>query len=170
MKKIFSIVMLMFFVIGLSIACQKNVTKPLTADEVTGERVWQRIIKEENYKKYGAWPNHKGMQRGQSPHGIFHKAFVNSTLLNALPIKDIKAPNGSIIVKENYNSAKELKLITVMAKVEGYYPEEGDWFWGKYTPDGKVLAAGRLKKCAECHKSSFDVDNDFIVLHKIDEK
>ncbi len=32
--------------------------------------------------------------------------------------------------------------ITVMYKAAGFNPEVGDWFWAKFTPDGKVEAKG----------------------------
>jgi hypothetical protein len=50
--------------------------------------------------------------------------------------------------------------VTPMYKFKGYNPEAGDWFWGKYGPDGKVMVAGKVNGCIECHE---DVkDNDWI--------
>jgi hypothetical protein len=34
--------------------------------------------------------------------------------------------------------AGELKAITVMYKIKDYNPADGDWFWVKYSPDGKA--------------------------------
>lgn len=78
------------------------------------------------------------MQPGRAPHGPLHKVYVNDRALNSVrpPVQ-----YGSIAVKENYDKAKELKAITVMYKVNGYNPKDGDWFWAKYTLDGK---AGRF--------------------------
>ena len=158
------------FTMLVSCGTKKEAVPNLTNNTINAQTLWERITKTDNYKKYKFWPGHEGMQRGQSPHGIFHIAYINSILKNALPISNRIAPDGSIIVKENFNSSKELKLITIMAKVKGYDPENGDWFWGKYSPDGKVLMAGKLAKCAECHKASYDIDNDFVVLHRLDQK
>jgi hypothetical protein len=41
--------------------------------------------------------------------------------------------------------------VTPMYKVKGYNPEAGDWFWGKYGPDGKIMASGKVKGCINCH-------------------
>jgi hypothetical protein len=81
---------------------------------------------------------------GQAPHGQFHRIRVNEPLRSALPISDRSAPNGSIIVKENYNAAEELQGYTVMAEVEGFNPDGGDWFWASYGGDGSVRNQGAL--------------------------
>jgi len=93
-----------------------------------------------------------------------------------------------VIVKRNYggpdvsvksvgrNRAKFLKAITVMAKREaGYDPEDADWFWVKYKPDGSLhtnakgmklagrVAKGMEKGCIFCHRSASG--NDFVFGH-----
>ncbi len=85
---------------------------------------------------------------------------------------------GPAIIKRNYggpgvsksavanNPRKFLKSVTVMFKRPGYDPEDRDWFWVKYAPDGRVLKnpkglflAGRVAKgssqgCIACHKGA----------------
>ncbi|RMG33451.1 MAG: hypothetical protein D6720_11400 [Gammaproteobacteria bacterium] len=85
---------------------------------------------------------------------------------------------GPVIIKRNYggpgvsktavanNPRKFLKAVTVMFKRPGYDPENQDWFWVKYGPDGSVLKnpkgmflAGRVAKgtgkgCIACHKAA----------------
>jgi hypothetical protein len=46
----------------------------------------------------------------------------------------------------------------VIYKVEGYNPQEGDWFWGMSAPDGRVLEAGKVKTCIKCHRSQYRHD------------
>lgn len=36
----------------------------------------------------------------------------------------------------------------------------GDWFWVKYSPDGKAEASGKVKGCIDCHLRQ--KDNDLI--------
>ena len=68
-------------------------------------------------------------------------------------------PEGAIIVKENYGKdQKTLMAITPMYRVKGYNPEGGDWFWGKYGPDGKIMASGKPKGCIQCHAAKKDND------------
>ena len=66
-------------------------------------------------------------------------------------------PYGAIIVKENYGKDKKtLMAITPMYKLKGYNPEAGDWFWVKYDSSGKVLKAGKVKGCIDCHRTQED--------------
>ena len=105
--------------------------------------------------------------KGFPPHGI-----VLDTIEGEFSVgtrKDI------LIIKRNYggeqepkqvmeNPAKYLKTVTIMFKREsGYDPKNGDWFYVKYNPQGKVLTnpkgvalAGRIGTpgvggCIGCH-------------------
>jgi hypothetical protein len=63
-------------------------------------------------------------------------------------------PDGAIIVKENYGENKEkLMAVTPMYKKKGYNPDAGDWFWAKYGPKGKVMTAGKVEGCINCHRA-----------------
>ena len=152
------------------LSCEKKKSEPTLApvkkDEASGERFWKRITEESNYREYSYWPGHEGMQPGQAPHGVFHKVFINKTLREALPVEDRIAPEGSIVVKENYNADKKLTSITLMAKVKGFSSEYGDWFWANYTPEGKVKVAGEVSSCISCHEGKRD--NDYIIIKPLD--
>lgn len=88
----------------------------------------------------------------------------------------VRGQKGKVVVKRNYgpsgvsignvnaNRGKYLKAIDVMYRREaGYDPDNNDWFWVKYKPDGTVKAnpigvklAGRVAKgmekgCIACH-------------------
>ena len=125
------------------------------------KKLWNYITKESNYKKWSNWPDHKGMQKGRAPHGPYHIVYVNDKALHS---KKPPVQYGSIIVKENYNKKKQLKIITVMYKIKGYNPDNGDWFWVKYSANGKVLKVGKPKGCIGCHGVRYK--NDFILLHE----
>jgi hypothetical protein len=141
---------------------------PLTKDSVSPSTLWTRITQDAPYKAYPPWPDHTGMQRGKAPHGPFHRVFINPSLAGALPIRTNLVPYGGIVVKEAYNTDRELVHIVVMAKVRGYDAANGDWYWADYTPAGKVLVSGRAEVCIKCHKA-FE-KNDFLILHKLDKK
>jgi hypothetical protein len=38
-----------------------------------------------------------------------------------------------------------------MYKKAGFNPDAGDFFWLKYTPDGKIEAEGKVEMCIGCH-------------------
>ncbi|TCK17716.1 cytochrome P460 [Thiogranum longum] len=122
---------------------------------------------------------------GTPPHGK-----VLETLHQQI---SVNGHSGIAIVKRNYNGpdvsisnvdanrAKYLKAVTVMFKREaGYDPEDKDWFWAKYTPDGglhvkekmgmKIKLAGRVAKgkpegCISCHRGA--PGGDFVFANGI---
>ncbi len=145
---------------------KETVLPPLTREEINGERLWKRITVETDWDTYSRWPGQEGLIPGQSPHGRFHEVYVNAPLSTALPIASRIAPNGSIVVKENFTADKKPAGVTVMAKVAGYDPDHGDWFWAKYDPKGKIGAAGKIEACYECHAGV--KDNDYIILWQLD--
>ena len=138
----------------------------LTAGEISADTLWKRITVEADWDTYGHWPGLEGLLPGQSPHGKFHEIYVNAPLREALPIAAKVAPPGSIIVKENFDADRKPTNVTVMAKVPGYDPVYGDWFWAAYGPTGKVLDSGHVKACAECHEGM--KANDYIIIHALD--
>lgn len=108
---------------------------------------------------------------GTEPHG-----FVLETIESKATVK---GHAGKVIVKRNYgpagisvdavksDRAKHLKAITVMfQREEGYDPDNQNWFWVKYKPDGSLdinpkgmKLAGRVAKgmdqgCIACHKGA----------------
>lgn len=164
MKK--AILLVMIIILSSCSKSVEPVTVPLALSQINGTALWKRITVESNYKLYSFWPGLAGVQPGQSPHGVYHKIYINNVLVDALPIKSRIAPEGTIIVKENLTATKVLDSITVMAKVKGYNPKIGDWFWAKYSPGGKVLAEGKPKGCVSCHKGM--ADNDYIIVRPLD--
>jgi hypothetical protein len=50
-----------------------------------------------------------------------------------------------------------------MYKVPGYNSEHHDWFWGQFAPDGKVMAAGRVPLCFQCHDVAAQYDDLWIL-------
>lgn len=164
MKKIS---LLLSLITLLLLSCfQNKKLPPLTSGEITGKSLWQRITKEEKYTKYQQWPDLTGIVPGQTPHGITQRIFIHPLLFNAVPIQNKKAPYGSILVKENYNSQGEFTAITVMAKIEKYDPDNGDWFWAHFNPDGTVNMEGNVKGCLECHTGI--KANDYIFTKQLD--
>lgn len=108
--------------------------------------------------------------QGSHPHGA-----ILDTIDSHIKVAGTQGP---VIVKNNYggdgvskqavadNPDKYLKAITVMFKRPGYDPENKDWFWVKYAPNGSVMLnpkkmslAGRVAKgmpqgCIACHTAA----------------
>ena len=145
---------------------EEPLVQPLSAEEVSGERLWERITEEADFTTYDFWPGHEGYQQGQAPHGPIHRIFVNQPLVSQLPLDPPVAPDGSIIVKENRQGDRTLTGYTVMAKVEGFSEGTNDWFWARYEPDGSVAAEGTVGNCVVCHAGVRN--NDFIIVYPLD--
>lgn len=109
--------------------------------------------------------------KGTHPHGA-----VLDTIEGKL---ELRGRTGTFILKRNYggegvsieavanNPDKWLGAITVMyRRAAGYDPENKNWFWVKYKPDGSLdknpagmslagrVAKGKAKGCIACHKGA----------------
>ena len=111
----------------------------------------------------------------QSITAMPYKGTVHKTILITLDSTvQVGGHTGEVIVKKMYQGsgvsvqnvfndpATDLKIVAVMYKREkGYDPENQDWFYTKYNPDGSpqknkkgILMTGRAEKCIGCHKSA----------------
>ncbi len=164
MKKFFSLFLTAGFVLGIvfsagaiheTIPSETQVALP-AAD---AGKVYEYITKYNPYGQWELWPGKGRLYKGREPHGALLTTFVNRTAYYS--IKDRKGmAYDSIIVQENYDADKKFDALTVMYKLKSYNPEGGDWFWAKYTPDGRVLASGKAEACIKCHGEK--KENDFI--------
>lgn len=105
---------------------------------------------------------------GTDPHGMMLETFYTTATING--------HTGDLVVKRNFGPEgvsadevlsapdKHLGAITVMFRREaGYDPEDQDWFWVKFLPDGSLdkapngmqlagmVAKGADTGCISCH-------------------
>lgn len=129
-----------------------------------GDRLWDRLA-QTGLVGDGAMMSMP--YEGSSPHGE-----VLVTLEHELELGD---ETGALLVKRNYmgngatiesvgnNPEDYLDSITVMFQRDGYDPENNDWFWAKYRPDGSYDTApngaalvGSPTGCVTCHSQEED--------------
>lgn len=108
---------------------------------------------------------------GQEPHGAILETLKTNIRVGshtgAAWVKRNYGPGGVTIEQVTSDPAKHLKAVTVMYKREaGYDPDNKNWFWVKYKPDGSlhknpkgVQLAGRVAKgmdmgCIACHSAA----------------
>jgi len=116
---------------------------------------------------------HTAPYEGTDPHGMMLETFYASGTVGG--------ETGDLVVKNNYgpegvsadevlaDPAAHLGAVTVMfRRAEGYDPENQDWFWAKFLPDGSLdqnpmgmALAGRVAKgmdegCIACHSGAGD--------------
>jgi cytochrome P460 len=123
-------------------------------------QLWNYITRVSPYTSWSYWPDHQGMQRGRAPHGPKHRVFVNDI---ALKKNKVPLPQGSIQVKESYSRSGRLMNITVMYKIKGFNPADGNWFWAKYNTKGFARPSGKPRGCIGCHGTR--ERNDFVLVH-----
>ncbi len=168
-QKILVITLMVVFVFGFVVAA--NAIHDIVPSETIvpepgpdAEKLNEYIIKYNPYRAWSLWPGKGRLYKGTEPHGSLLTTFVNDNALSSIKKKKGMA-DGSIIVKENYTADKKFEALTVMYKIKGYNPEAGDWFWVKYTPDGKTLASGKAEACISCHGKK--KDNDYIFTGEV---
>ncbi len=149
-----------FFVLAAS--CVKYA--PTEVDVAPGapapeaKALWSYITKDSPYTEWRMWPDKKALYMGTVPHGALLTTYVNGGARKAVIQGAGVMPNGAIIVKENYRPDKEMVAVTVMYKVAGQDPKNGDWFWAKYSPKGDIMVAGCAPMCIACHSGRKQFD------------
>lgn len=154
---------LLFFVLtAVSLLGSALASMSLPAPE--GKAVIQFITKDNDYTKWSLWPGKDKLYPGKSPHGAFLTSYVNETAAKAIKEKSVGMgmPDGSIVVKENYSPDKKLAAVTVMYKKKGFDPDNGDWFYLKFSPDGDIDAVGKVTGCIGCHTGAKSTDYLFL--------
>ena len=136
-------------------------TRPQTPAEFQ-QSFWKHITVSSPYREWERWP--AGADKPQSadePHGPWVKTYANSIAAK----NTSRIGYGSILVNEEYDDDKTtLKAVNVMYCVKGTDPAHYDWYWMKYTPDGKVArapadqggrpVAGKVQSCINCHQKA----------------
>ena len=137
------------------------------ADVDYANRLWATL---EDAHLVGDRVIHGTFYQGTEPHGA-----VLETLFADITMDGTTAP---LVIKRNYGPAgadpaevandptAHLGAITVMYQRPGFNPDNNDWFWVKFLPDGTLdLAdgtpmAGNVGGCIACHQGA--PGNDFI--------
>ncbi len=135
-------------------------------DAPTGAKLFTRITVEDPYRDWSQFPDHQGTLPSALPHGPMSRVFINGVVESAIDNFNVALPEGSIIVKENVDTSPEVTeaALTVMWKIDGFDPENNDWFWANMTPEGQIVAEGRVQGCIACHGGARA--NDFVFVHE----
>lgn len=154
---------------GLLVAAMAALAAPFgdKEDVQYAAKLWKALEKAHFIGKYAIYST---PYTGQHPHGA-----ILDTIDGELKVS---GNTGAVVVKRNYGGegvskqsvandpTKYLMAVTVMYKRKGYDPEDGDWFWAKYNPNGSLAKnpegmqlAGRVAKganqgCIACHKAA----------------
>jgi len=116
---------------------------------------------------YEDWPMSSDFYDGTSPHGAYLRLYYNIVDIDGQPyhviVKDNFGGQGASLEMVRETPRERLAAITVMVQMpEGYDPDNNDWFYARYDPDGMVsmknsmALAGRVgdgttASCIGCH-------------------
>ena len=137
-------------------------------DAAYAKQIWQAM---QAQRLAGPNAMYSHPYEGTDPHGMILETFYSSATINghkgALIVKRNYGPKGVSVDEVQKHPAKHLGAITVMFKREkGYDPEDKDWFWVKFLPDGSLdknpkgmrlagkVAKGADKGCIACHQAA----------------
>ena len=131
--------------------------------EATGRAVAEFITKTSPYEKWSLVPGTTRFRDGKSPHGTFQNVYANDIAMKAFAEGTLPMPDGSIIVKDNFNADKQRVGLTIMYKKAGFNPAGNDYFWLRLDAEKKPAQEGKLASCAGCHARA--AATDLIVLY-----
>lgn len=125
-------------------------------DQSEGASLWPEIS---DHQQWAQFEQHPGRNPGKRPHGTFVASYINAVAAS----DQANPPMGSIIVKESYSTADQAtpNNTTVMKRIDGYDPDNGDWFWARFDADGALTHSGKVGLCPDCH---FDAGSDDLVF------
>ena len=136
-----------------------------TAEEFY-QSLWKYLVRQEaRYTRWPSLPGKVGPRAADDPHGPKVRAYANPVAAG----DPANLPYGSILVLEDYSEdLKRRSGISVLYRVRGYDPRNGDWYWMKYLEDGTVVRApagqggaplaGRVTACIDCHRKAAGKD------------
>ncbi len=130
-----------------------------------GEDLFRRITETDPFENWAQFPDAQGILVSNPPHGPMSRVFINDKVEAALDDFTGVLPADAIIVKENIGEdprITEAKL-TVMWKVPGFDSANNDWFWANMSPEGEIVAEGKVAGCRGCHGGARA--NDFVFVH-----
>ncbi len=113
--------------------------------------LWDKIH-EQKYNTWARAPGYETRKPTNAPHSDLVDIFVNTTMGDAITAGAQTFPEGSLIVKDGYDSGGGHDIVAVMEKVNGA------WYWAEYPADGNGEAdySGVPEICTDCHAPGRD--------------
>ncbi len=107
------------------------------------------LIQTEEYKQWKELPGPGMVSKDANMKPLKTKTYVNDIAYDSIQKKNKTLPPGSVLVKERYDDQDQLQGISAMINLGGTGPNDVNWFWSRYSPDGKPLKWGETGKGAK---------------------
>ena len=133
-------------------------------DAAIAADLWEAIEGFSDWNEPAGWEGINASADGT--HGPYVQIWGDDATLSAIE-NETEIPDGGTLVKCGYTDPDGTLVdgsghaLTAMQKIDGYDPDNGDWFWVKFKlGTGEVDGfAGREGFCSGCHT---DADGDFV--------
>lgn len=125
-------------------ATQVEKLKQKAPEEIAPE-LWN-LIQTEEYQQWKELPGTGMLTKDADKKTLKMKTYVNDIAYATMEQKGKSLPPGSILVKERYDDQDQLQTISAMINLGGNDPKDINWFWARYSPDGKPLKWGETGK------------------------
>jgi hypothetical protein len=117
--------------------------------------LWTQIH-DANYRGWARAPGYASRMPTSAPHGDEVEIFVNGVVTSALAGAAITSwPEGSLIVKDGYDSDGALDSVAAMEK------RGSAWYWVEWNAEGESLWSGNPPLCTDCHAPGADMVRAF---------
>ncbi|MBP7003777.1 cytochrome P460 family protein [Amaricoccus sp.] len=127
--------------------------------------LYDEAIAGDAYKSWQQFPGASPDLIASGLHnGDFVRSYMNDVAVAAIASFDGSFPDGTILVKEQYEDAegKVSTGHTVMLKIDGYDSAHGDWYWVAYDAKGETTTHnGMAPYCSNCHEAAA-ATNDWV--------
>lgn len=141
-----------------------GMNQALTPDTLA-DSIWSYLDNAKYQRQWSIWPDQHPLDPGREPHGMLQSTYVNGIMDSALASGGAMMPAGALIVKESHEPDSLLSSVLVMYKVTGFDPDNNDWLYAGFQPNGRLLedpndepVIGRVEFCSDCHAERSDRD------------
>lgn len=141
-------------VISFAASAAANNAPPAHATPPSPAKLWQQVNALE--KSNPIMPFSHAFQPGSRTVDVFTTDLSNqaasAAITAARSVQGVtRYPNGSLLIKNNYNAKHKLTGVTAMLKLSGYDAANRNWVMAAYSPTGKSVAFGKVASCDACH-------------------
>lgn len=144
-----------------SIAMAQGAPSGTPEDDAYAAKIWAYL---ETQNLVGANRVRSHPFVGSRPHGSIQEFIATEGTIDGhtgrLLVKHNYGAESGLTAQDVYSAApgENYEALTIMfQREEGYDPDNKDWFWAEYNPDGSVLnyqgtnLSGRSTLCIACH-------------------
>jgi len=142
--------------IGVLAACGPQEEKTAPGDDVIAQTLWDHFQGARHWQSPEGWDGLPASTlEAEGEHGAYTEIRMNR--LAAGTIGGDVLPGGVLVTADYDEDGETLLQWTAMKKIPGYDPDNDDWFWARYSPEGEVKLKGTLNDCIYCHLNGTDL-------------